>query len=74
MRLEQLVLELEREANMGPIYDKIREGAMESDTVDFRGENGLNSRQVEVLRKNGYVVSYNRFSEVWTVGGWASGV
>lgn len=73
MRLEQLVLELERDANMGPIYEKIREDAMESDTVDFHGENGLNARQVEVLRKNGYVVSYNKFVEVWTVGGWASG-
>lgn len=73
MRLEQLVLELEREANMGPIYEKIREGAKEGDTVDFHGVFGLNSRQVEVLRKNGYSVSYNKFVEVWTVGGWASG-
>ncbi len=81
MTLDELKKELDKEnrVSMEHIYYHITKMAkMCVSTIDFEGTNErvyndiskLTSREAEVLRGDGYIVSWNKFTSHYTVSGW----
>lgn len=81
MTLDELKKELDKEnrVSMEHIYHHITKMAkMNIPTVEFDGAvervyndvSTLTSREADVLRRDGYIVSWNKFTSHYTVSGW----